>query len=250
MCLSQYIKEISKGAKKYIGAFPEDKYLAPVKWDNQIIRWKNYSASLSNISYTIPMSLGTDSTSATLVNLVFQDDNIQKLPSPERKIARTAVNEIKNVIERRPLQKEVIQEMRRLGLENTFQGERSAISLLDEAVSSIQHPAGDEPSPTLLLTLRGSIEKTLADLLRKRPRQESCKNYAKKVKSILTQCGLDNLSPPVIEQLINDVGPLHDALSRGKGKKVTNNDLNKLLIQSELFLKLFFQCIDAGKLRL
>ena len=248
---SQYIKEISKGAKKFIGAFPDDQYLAPGEWDNQIMHWKNYSASLSNTSYTIPMSLGTDSTSATatLVNLVFKDDNIQKLPITEREIARTAVNEIKNVIERSPLQEEVIHEMQRLGLENTFQGERSAITLLGEAVSSIQYPAGDEPSPTLLLALRGSIEKTLADLLRKRPRQETCKNYAEKVKSILAQCGLDSLSPLVIDQLINDVGPLHDALSSGKGKRITNNYLNELLIQSELFLKLFFQCIDAGKLR-
>lgn len=248
---SQYIKEISKGAKKFIGAFPDDQYLTPGEWDNQIMHWKNYSASLSSTSYTNPMRLGTDSTSATatLVNLVFKDDNIQKLPITEREIARTAVSEIKNVIERSPLQEEVIHEMQRLGLENTFQGDRSAISLLEEAVSSIQHPAGDEPSPTLLLALRGSIEKTLADLLKKRPRQEPCKNYAEKVKSILTQSGLSNLSPLVIKQLIDNVGPLHDELSSGKGKKITNNDLNELLIRSELFLKLFLQCIDAGKLR-
>jgi len=76
------------------------------------------------------MVLGTDSTSATatLVNLFFKDDNIKKLPLSEQEIARTAVNEIKNVIERSPLQEEVIHEMQRLGLENTFQGERSAIT--------------------------------------------------------------------------------------------------------------------------
>ena len=113
---SQYIKEISKAAKTFIGAFPEDKYLPPDEWDNQIIHWRNYAINLSNTSYAVPMTLATDSTSATLINLAFQDDKIQKLPLPERKIAQTASIEIKNVIERRPLQEEVIQEMQRLYL--------------------------------------------------------------------------------------------------------------------------------------
>ena len=101
----QYNKEISSVAETIIRAYPNDNYLPPNEWDMLIRDWGNYSTTLTGVTYTNSMiETMTDSTSATMINIVFENDRIQSLPSPAKEIAQQGVKQFRSLIERRPLQ--------------------------------------------------------------------------------------------------------------------------------------------------
>lgn len=248
---AQYAKEMANAAECFVEAIPEDKYLVPEEWNKHIKNWGDYASDLSNFSYKAPMLLcSSDSTATTFINLVFHDEIIQKFPNPAREQALQGAQHFKAVIENRQLQDEVVWEMKRLGLDQTIPDNRPATDLLGEAYFSLKRPSSDEPAPiAVLISIREAIDRTLADLLRKRPTQEKTKRNSDKIESILKQCGKDGLQSFVIAQLANGVVYLHQNLSIGKGRNYKHNEISNLLTQSALFLKSFLECIDANKLR-
>jgi len=243
--------EVANAAEIFINAFPENKYAPSDQWDRQTRSWNSLGRSLSGVSYTTQIAtFATDSTSATMTYFAFEKDSIERLPSPAKEAAQKGAVQLRNVLERRPLLKDVLSHMQRLALDKTHPNDRSAIALIQEAVSSAQRPVGAEPSPiSVLLSIRGAIERVLADLVGRRPTQEPCRRYSDKVRSILTQCGKDKLPSQVVNELEDNVGLLHDKLSGGKGKDFLSSEISEMLIQSELFLKTFLECIDEKKLR-
>ena len=101
----------------------------------------------------------------------------------------------------------------------------------------------------MLVTRRACIDSVLAELLRRRPRQELTPKAQDKVESIGNQCGLATLPGAHCTRLTTNVGPLRDQLSGAKQGSSPRERVRELFHSSLLFLKALLDGIDETKLK-
>jgi hypothetical protein len=141
-------------------------------------------------------------------------------------------------------------EMERLSLDAEAPGLRSALSLLEEAYSAIKYPLVAVSGPTALLTLRSSINRSIEEILRRRPVQEKAGARRDQILSIGRHCGRLGLGPEHFENLATDDHMVNDELSgRGKKAAMQQTDVVRLFVQGAQCLRALLTSVDEVRLK-
>ena len=139
--------------------------------------------------------------------------------------------------------------MRRLGLDRRVGERRSAADLLNEANGAMERPVVEDGVTSVLIPLRESINTVITELLRRRPQQESTKNWNDKVVSICNHCGIASLPAAQFAKLGNDAELLMGELSRAKQAGMERQHLMSRFQRGLLLLNALMDAIDINKLR-
>jgi len=193
-------------------------------------------------NYSVTVSAAT-----TTANSFFS--SIGPLPSGLQPFYIYGKAELDRITGRHGLMNEVCVSMRHLDL-HRISGRRSPLELLEDAKSAIDQPqttTADQPVAALI-PLRESILSTIAELLRRRRKQEDTKRV-EKIVSIGNQCGLDGLPEGHFDRLAADSADLLKKLSATKQKTMPRDEIIGLFNEGLNFLKSFTQSIDETKLR-
>ncbi len=159
------------------------------------------------------------------------------LPLDVQPIAEKAVAKFNQAAERANWVEEAEKELFRIGLDNASVGQNSAVSLLRQARDAFLRPSADETAPAaVLIPLRESINRVLADLLRRRPSQEPAKGSDDKVMSIGSQVARSGIQQGDLVRLATDARDLIDALSASKQGEMAREDVRLLFMRRASFL--------------
>lgn len=165
------------------------------------------------------------------------------LPPTEEPRIQAATDQLAKVLNRASLAEKVIAGMRRLGLDKQTRTNRSALQLLGDA----QNAFGGGPS-SILIPLRGSIEKTLAVLLKRCPTQEEHGGKAaRKIEFIGRQCGRDGLPAAHFPDLGTSGKHIIDTLSGSKDADFAPEKVNALFHEGLAFLDALLESLDETK---
>ncbi len=103
---------------------------------------------------------------------------------------------------------------------------------------------------TSLIPMRSCILDILADLLRRRPRQEKAGNTAQKVLSLGRQCARESTTPKEIAILASRCADLLEKhLSPSKDRTLTRAEWQSSLVAAMEWIRAFLHSIDPNKLR-
>ncbi len=108
---------------------------------------------------------------------------------------------------------------------------------------------GDGGAVSVLISLRESIGAVIAELVRRRPRQEEAKGWSAKVVSVGSQCARPSLSADHFSRLGADADRLMNQLSGAKQAGMDRTQLMWYFNRGLLFLNALVDSIDESKLR-
>jgi hypothetical protein len=128
--------------------------------------------------------------------------------------------------------------------------QKTPLQLLEDARQTIDIPVGQDGSGVgSLIVIRECINACLAELVRRRPRQEETGNQKDKVISIGEQCHRGTLGKPYFERIGDEAKNLNGQLSGAKQGAITREQVQLLFSKALLFLASFLGSIDEAKLR-
>jgi len=161
-----------------------------------------------------------------------------------------ATERLAAIVEKHPSLENTRAEIQRLGLDSRGGHSKSALQLLEDAQLSLEIPVARDGSGAIsLIGIRECINACLADLLRRRPRQEESGGHKEKVESIGGQCGRVSLNAAHFENLGIEAKSLNGQLSGAKQNALSRSDVQLLFHRALLFLAAFLGSIDESKLR-
>lgn len=161
-----------------------------------------------------------------------------------------ATEKLAVIVEQFPSLEKVRAEMLRVGLDSKAGHAKSALQLLEDARLSFEIPvAQDGSGANSLVVVRECINACLADLLRRRPRQEDTGGHKEKIESIGSQCGRALLDTVHFSNLGVEAKTLNGQLSGAKQNELSRPDVRLLFRRALLFLTSFLGSIDEMKLR-
>jgi hypothetical protein len=142
-------------------------------------------------------------------------------------------------------------EMKRLKLDRGKATDRRPLDLLEAAYLAVRYPAAAQGSASsALLTLRGAMECSLEELVRRRPAQEKALSRRDRILSIGLHCGRSGLSLAHFDSLAIDDESVNQELS-GKGNKpaLERPDPATQFLRGAQFLRALFTSVDEALLR-
>ena len=248
----QFAADLANCSEEYIRCLPDDSFFSPQQWDNQINAWTQWreEAGHAYAKFRIQaLDFASDSTSVA-TSAAISSVYIPSLPQPSQAPARKAYERYEQLLEQLNEIKEFEAELNRLGLVSPGSGHEGILSLLRQSDHAFKMPSTKEVSPSaVLIPLREAINKSLADLLPKRPQQEAANGHRGKITSICKQCSRDGVSSTQIDQLANQAEELNNLLSRSKQDAMTRDRVRELMNRGFILLRSFLKTIDDNKLR-
>jgi hypothetical protein len=165
--------------------------------------------------------------------------------------AEAASEQLRSILFRPSLFDEVRSLMTRLGLDATRPGFRSSVECLEAAHAALKRTGAGGPDPTaVLIPARESIDRALADLMQRLPKQTTAGSSAAKIAVIGGQCAADGYSSAHFALLGDTVTELRDDLSAiGKQKAASSEEIVRLFDASLYFLKALAEGTDTTRLR-
>lgn len=233
------------------------KYVVASKVDLQpaIDAWQIVNQQEDNIlQHLAPISMPTASTSGTASAYAMTDfaspDTIIDFVRPDKQEeAQAAAQRLSAVIDRRGDKDRVLSLMRAYGLSRAPTGQKSPEELFQTAWAAFGRPVSQSsPASTSLIPMRECINATVADLLRRRSKQERTKR-SEKVISIGTQMAHSTIPRSIIESLQNRHESITDELSAAKQRDFTREAWGELLRRATLFLRELLETVDPSKMR-
>jgi len=237
----------------FIRLIPDDSFFSPKQWDNQIATWNVFSEHAGPFSVLdeIQKLLISAVSSASLgTSSVISSEYIPLLPKLSQEAARKTYEGYEQFLEQSKLIEKIEIEISRLGLATTIGESESILSLLLQCKQAYQVPSREVVSPSaVLIPLREAINRTLANLLPKRPRQEEAKAPQGKVNSICAQCCKPTIDKRQITQLAQEARDPNNKLSESKQCPMTREQVRELMNRGFVFLHSFLSALDETKMR-
>jgi len=173
------------------------------------------------------------------------------VPAYARPIVIERINALNEVIGRSVEAAEVADLLRKFGFDQAPRGKASAFELFNTAHSAFEGPVTeDNPVSTSLIPIRSALNVVIAELLRRRPKQEPAKNEWAKIQSIGRQLKSESVPNKIVDTWAYQWGQLLDRyLSPAKDQSLDRSEWQHRLQQATLFLKSLLNGIDPTKLR-
>ena len=189
--------------------------------------------------------------SAAFVMTTFTQQRLvdNNVAADEQNDARVELMKLATVIDRFADREKAVELMKHFDLKDA-RGKKGAIELFETAWAACNRPvANGSPVITSLIPMRECINKVVAELLRRRPRQQPAPSQAKKVESIGGQLGRDGIASTAIQSLADRWHTLNDELSSAKEADLSREEWRISLQKATLFLIELLESLDPGKLR-
>ena len=141
--------------------------------------------------------------------------------------------------------------MKRLRLDRGKAAYRRPVDLLEDAYLAIRYPASAQGGPAAaLLALRGSIDRSIEELVRRRPVQDMAENRRDRVLSIGRQCSRSGLPSAHFISLAADDELVNAELSRkAQAAAAERLELVEQFLRGALFLQALLASIDEALLQ-
>lgn len=250
----QYAADLASCHEEFIRCIPDDTFFSLSQWNNQIEPWRRWheiaGEAITSFNFVLPsLSMATNSTSVSS-SAAISSVYISALPPNSQIPAQRAFEKYEQLLEKSDLIQELEIELRRLNLTTSKTENESVLSLLHQASQAFRIPSVTGVSPSaVLIPLREAVNRTLANLLVRRPKQEEAKNQPDKVLSICKQCSRTGVATELIDQLANEANDLNRLLSGSKQDVMSRERVRELMNRGFLFLLTFLRTIDENKLR-
>lgn len=142
-------------------------------------------------------------------------------------------------------------EMKRLQLDRGKANDRRPLDLLEAAYSAVRYPAASQGSASsALLTLRGAMDRSIDELVRRSPAQQKGENRRERLLLLGLHCGKRGLALPHFDALAAEDESVNRELS-GKGGPAAPErlDLVKQFLRAAQFLRTLLVSVDEALLR-
>jgi hypothetical protein len=199
---------------------------------------------------SVPAVNSTAGTAASAIAIALNPIALlQNFPAEERPLALNGLLRVRSVAMRGTETERVLEMMRQHGLDTAAKGRKSPAELFKTAHDAFEAPVSPgNPISTSLIPIRSAINDSIAELIRRRPRQEPAKHQRDKILSIGRQFKRDDVADEVVESwadqwtilLKRDLHPSKDAdFSREQWALAIEN--------ATLFLKSVLEGLDPSK---
>ncbi len=249
---ARFTRDVLKPTRDFFSQIPNDDMLSEEEWQRAKEGWNAVKDSTQNLvkhkgdisHFTVTVSGSTASTISSIITV----GPVMRSFEPVRTAARA---DLTKVLERVPLVGDVQKSITRLGLD-VRTARRSALQLLEDSKLALDGPQTPEAdaAAAVLIPLRECLESILAELVRRRPKQEETgSKTASKIISIGNQCGRPNFQADHFDRLGVEYANFTNRLSGTKQANMPRNEIMTQFNQGLLLLKTFLDSIDESKLR-
>lgn len=217
--------------------------------DRQIESWQDWlraaddllKVSVPSVNLLSVASSGVTTTSSSIVSII---TTVSNYPAPVAGKVAAAKDRIDQILARANFLEQVRAEMLRLKLDQRRGGQKSPLDLLNDAAAGF----GTSPGAALM-PIRSSVHATVAELLRRRPRQQPAPNLRDKLNSVGTQFGIQGLALDHFDRLAAAGDILINQLGGAKEGDLQPEQISSLFHRSLSFLYTLLQSLDETRLR-
>jgi len=141
-------------------------------------------------------------------------------------------------------------EMKRLKLDRGKAAYRRPLDLLEEAYLAIRYPVAAKGGASLpLLALRGAIDRSIEELVRRSPAQQKGEKRRDRVLSIGLHCGKKGLALAHFDSLaVEDESVNQELAGKGSQTALERPDLVKHFLRGAQFLRALLASVDEALL--
>ena len=252
---ARLVRDIAGPMRDAVAAVPADA-LSPTELARTLEQWRAWSTArgvtgivsvpLNALSSASLLVANTSSTGIIMLSRAAEErrhHGIGRVGVAADDAAKLsgAVSQFNGVLQRAPLAESARAAMSRLRLDSR---------LLDEAERALAAPVfGEGTAVSVLIPLRECINRSIAELLRHRPTQEPARKVEDQVLSIGRHCSRPGLPDGHFEELGVQARTLLDTLSATKQKDIPRRELSALFSRAVLFLAVFLESLERGRLR-
>ena len=145
---------------------------------------------------------------------------------------------------------EIKAEMKRLKLDRGKAAYRRPLDLLEEAYLAIRYPVAAKGGASLpLLALRGTIDRSIEELVRRCPAQQKGEKRRDRILSIGLHCGKKGLALAHFDTLAAEDEAVNRELSEGSQATLERPDLAKQFLRAAQFLRALLASVDEALLK-
>jgi hypothetical protein len=244
-------KDIAATLRRVVGELPNDDFVPDEHWQRTQQGWEAVQKTIEPLknfnSYVTNFTVTATGSTVNTISMVYEIQPIMPAFEPTILAAKT---EFGHILDELPLMNDVISSMMRLGL-MAYGSKRPAADLLTDAHNALECPQTVNATGALpvLISLRECIESVLAELIRRRPKQEPAAKSSEKIVSIGKHCGRDSLPADFFTRLGADCSDLLSRLSGKKQASMPRPQIRQEFNEGLVFLKAFLESIDEAKLR-
>ena len=157
---------------------------------------------------------------------------------------------LRQVFDRFPLLEQATSAMQRLELDRPASTRRTPLQLLSEAQGALEQPSLQGGGPaSVLIPLRGCIDATIAELLRRRRSQEPTPKMRDKLASLGRHCARPGLPTDHLERQAPDMERVLNDLTTAKQAAMPRQRQTELFHRGILVLNALLDSIDETRLR-
>lgn len=141
-------------------------------------------------------------------------------------------------------------EMKRLKLDRGKASFRRPLDLLEEGYLAIRYPASAQGgAPSALMTLRGCIDRSIEDLVRRCPAQGQAANRRDRILALGLHCGRSGLTVANFDSHAAEDNLVNAALSGEGNAAVMQRDFLQRFLRGVQFLQALLASIDDTLLK-
>ena len=138
-------------------------------------------------------------------------------------------------------------EMKRLKLDRGKAAYRRPLDLLEEAYLAIRYPVAAKGGASLpLLALRGAIDRSVEELVRRSPAQQKGEKRRDRILSIGLHCGKKGLALAHFDTLAAEDEAVNRELGKGNRVSPERPDLAKQFLRAAQFLRALLASVDEA----
>ena len=249
----QTLADIAAATYKVLDAAPN-----VIDTETQISLWKNVNQNETSVLLAVALakrqmyvSSGTaDIAAASIISVLPAPGTLGRFVSPEKQeSAQAAIGNFIQVVSRPENKAEVLALLKSLGFDKPWAGQKSPLELCEIAYQAYERPVSDsDPVSTSLIPMRECISAVVAELLRRRPKQEQTKSNYNKVLSIGMQLKQDGISQDTVREWASQWDDLNGELSGAKQGEYTREAWGLRLQEATIFLSGLLKGLDPSKL--
>jgi hypothetical protein len=248
----QFMVDLSRSTRAAVNVYRREHYLEPLNssWDtynkkaDQVLGGlgesflRGFSVTGGSVAFDTASAL-----SPAVVQISFNQDEWPEV--------RRHFDAVRDVVSRVTNKDKVMELMVAFGLDTAPQGKKSPLELFQTAHAAFEKPVAEgNPIITSLIPMRESIQLSIQELLRKRPKQEPSGKQSDKIRSIAEQLKRDSMSTYTIDHWADQWCELLDNnLSPAKEQDISREQWQHRLDQATLFVQSFLTGLDAAKMR-
>jgi len=250
--MGQFMNDLAEASEKVI----KNTLSSGICWEPLIDAWKYANEQQDKIltkmgTLSLQSITSTGSAVAYAMSEFANPNNINQFVSINNlDEARNASMELAQVIDKFTEKDNILRLLQQYGLSNATPDRKSPSELFKTAWEAFEGPVKrGNPADTSLIPMRECINSTIAEMLRRRPRQEPAKSQREKIISIFRQIGEDGISEWAVENMATRWEKLVGELSSSKQKNYSRDEWRNCLRRASLFLMEFLQSLDPSKMK-